>query len=1285
MFFSAARNWIRRCSLLIYRVLTWGVLAAGFLFAATILVLRYWILPDIAVYKDDIARKISSAAQQPITIGGITANWDGLRPQLALTQVVVHDAAGRPALSLPRVNATLSWRSAALLRVDFHALEIAQPVLNVRRDARGGITVAGMAMNLDAPDSGGFSRWVLGQRDISIRDARLVWSDAMRDAPELALDRLQLRIVNSGKRHRMALQALPPAALASPLDIRADLTGEDFQSLTETLTGQVFVQVDQVDIAAWRRWIDFPVPFPQGSGALRAWFTFDRNALRGVVADAQLLKVRARLGADLPELDMLQFGGRFSWKQLQDGFEVTTRRLTFTTGDHLTLPPVDLTLRLGGHSAEGYARGELQANALELVPLVQLADRLPLGNFRKTLTDHAPGGGVYELDVRWTGYWPQPATYAVRGRFSDLSLGKAGGIPGFSGFSGNIDGSEKGGTLHINTRKASLDMPELFQERLNFDAFTGQLAWSRAAGRTELRFNNLAYANPDLAGTLFGTYRTAPDGPGDIDLTGHLTRISGTRAVAYLPLTVVQSSRPWLERAFLAGRSDDVKFRVKGDLKDFPFAGDRGGIFEATAKVSGVAMQYGEGWPQIAGMDADLLFRGKSMDIHVRQGSIFGLQLSKVRAQIPDLLAAREVLEVSGEAAGNTAQFLDFIAQSPVRAMTDNFTEGMRAEGAGRLGLKLTLPLQDLAATKVSGTYQFINNQLTVDPALPPLEQVNGRVEFSESSARVPGLTATFLGGPLSVTAGSQRDATVSIQFQGRVNADAVRRAGGVEWMRHMRGVTDWRGALTVRRKRVDIVVDSTLQGLAVNLPAPLMKTAGEILPLRLERRYAGQQERIALTAGSRVSVVAYRRGDDSGNAGIERAAVHLGEGAAPEPQLPGMALTGATRSLDLDEWLAVMGSGSGGSSGNPVPGFSAIDLQVGELELFDRRFAEVKVKAVQKSGALQANVQGRDIDGSLSWQAQGKGSLTARLRRLALPAKEVHPPVPGVVPVAAQAAPELPALDVIVEDFQSAGHSLGRLELLAIPQQPDWRIEKLRLTSPEGALNVDGVWQSWLTQPATRVNVRLEVSDVGKFLVRWGYPEGVRRGTAKLEGALTWSGGPQRIDYPTLSGNFMLEAGKGQFVKLEPGIGKLLGVLSLQSLSRRLSLDFRDLFSEGLAFDEITGAIQIANGMATTNNLRIIGPSARISMSGQMDMARETQALHVKVQPQLSDSVSLAGALLGGPIAGAAAFVAQKLLKDPLEKIIAYEFDVTGTWTEPVVVREEQPKFESDRSGSPP
>ena len=288
-----------------------------------------------------------------------------------------------------------------------------------------------------------------------------------------------------------------------------------------------------------------------------------------------------------------------------------------------------------------------------------------------------------------------------------------------------------------------------------------------------------------------------------------------------------------------------------------------------------------------------------------------------------------------------------------------------------------------------------------------------------------------------------------------------------------------------------------------------------------------------------------------------------------------------------------------------------------------------------------------------------------------------VPPAAPGAALVDGGAQPqkeaELPALDVVVDQFVRNDRQIGRLELYATPEGGDWRIDRLRIVNPEGTLAAEGLWQNTLAQPRTQVSLRLEAGDAGKLLIRFGYPEGVRRGSAKLEGVLSWNGAPYDFDYPTLSGNLLLEAARGQFLKLEPGIGKLLGILSLQALPRRITLDFRDIFSEGFAFDEIVGAVKIARGIAGTEALRILGPSGRVVMSGEVDLAQETQKLRVRVSPHISDGVSIAGALVGGPIAGVAAFIAQKVLKDPLDQIASYEYSVTGTWAEPNVVRVER------------
>ena len=147
------------------------------------------------------------------------------------------------------------------------------------------------------------------------------------------------------------------------------------------------------------------------------------------------------------------------------------------------------------------------------------------------------------------------------------------------------------------------------------------------------------------------------------------------------------------------------------------------------------------------------------------------------------------------------------------------------------------------------------------------------------------------------------------------------------------------------------------------------------------------------------------------------------------------------------------------------------------------------------------------------------------------------------------------------------------------------------------------------------------------------------------------------------------MDAGKGQFLKIDPGIGKLLGILSLQALPRHITLDFTDVFSEGFEFDSITGDAQIAHGILTTKNFRIDGSAAKVTMTGEVDLNRETQRLLVRILPTVGDSVSLLG-FAAGPAVGIGAFIANKLLREPLDKLVSFEYNVTGTWVDPSVTK---------------
>jgi uncharacterized protein YhdP len=269
---------------------------------------------------------------------------------------------------------------------------------------------------------------------------------------------------------------------------------------------------------------------------------------------------------------------------------------------------------------------------------------------------------------------------------------------------------------------------------------------------------------------------------------------------------------------------------------------------------------------------------------------------------------------------------------------------------------------------------------------------------------------------------------------------------------------------------------------------------------------------------------------------------------------------------------------------------------------------------------------------------------------------------------------------------FRGEAVAAGEVEELGVPALAGeahcdgyWDAH-VELRNDDATLSGDGRWRPASGAADTRLEFKLAALSIERLLDRLGYPDAVRRGTANAEGTLSWSGPPTAIHYPTLAGEVKFEAAGGQFNKLEPGVGRLLGVLSLQSLPRRLTLDFRDIFSQGFAFDAIAGQATVARGVMQTQNLQIAGPSAKVLMTGSVDLGRETQNLRVRVAPALGESIAT-GVLLANPATGAAAWVFNKLFGNPFDQAFAFEYAVSGSWAEPKVEKISAPPKDADQA----
>jgi uncharacterized protein YhdP len=230
-----------------------------------------------------------------------------------------------------------------------------------------------------------------------------------------------------------------------------------------------------------------------------------------------------------------------------------------------------------------------------------------------------------------------------------------------------------------------------------------------------------------------------------------------------------------------------------------------------------------------------------------------------------------------------------------------------------------------------------------------------------------------------------------------------------------------------------------------------------------------------------------------------------------------------------------------------------------------------------------------------------------------------------------------------------------------------EWQLDRLALGTPEAQLTASGRWQAGGNR-RMQLDFKLDLDDSGSFAERLGAGRALRGGKGQVSGQLGWSGSPLSLDYPSLEGAVTVALDKGQFLHADPGGARLLSVLSLQALPRRLTLDFRDLFQEGFAFDSVQGDVAIAKGVASTRNLRMRGAQALVLMQGSADLQRETQDLQVFVVPNIDATGAALATFAISPVVGIGAMLAQWALREPMIAANTREFRITGSWADPQV-----------------
>lgn len=1149
-------------------------------------------------------------------------------------------------------------------------------------------------------------------------------------------------------------------------------------------SGELAITLPRVDVQALRQHVRLPLTVHGGRGRVKATLDVVRGQWEGGSLDADLASVSVQLAPDLQPLSFRRWQGRLAMSRTTQETRLAWSDLAFELDDGLDWPrsqaslvwrhapwpaaaastPVPLADQMWALTRGGDAR----ADRLDLALLARLADRLPLSaGLRQTLAALSPQGVVTNARWQWDGVPDAPQRYAVAGQVQGLGwqADDAAGLPGLAGADVTVSATEQGGQADLRLRDGWVAFPGVFQEpRVPLDKLQTRVTWQHQPGSGErpgtmsVVVKDAEFANPDARGRLQGRWQTGEGSarfPGRLQLSGELQQARADRVWRYLPLEIPQDARDYVQHALRQGLGEKVTFDVRGDLRSFPFKDDQGGRFRVTVPVRQLHLDYvpayldAGAWPAFTALDGELRFEGQRLLIRGARGRLGGLgtggfRLHEVQGRIDDLGAHDPHLVIEGRGDGPLDDMLRFLSASPVGAWTGDVMARSEAAGRGAMRLSLDIPLNRTGDTRVQGQVQLTERDaasLRLMPGVPTFHALKGRIAFTEQTLQIQAETHLW-GQPFAVEGGVDEAGRTRIQARGQLSGEALQQA--VEWPALQRLGLRARGETPVAvsvavpdagpgRGQPEVVVTSTLQGLAIDLPAPLHKPAGVSWPLRVVHRAddpQGHADAILVDLGGAAPLaggtpwlhVDLRRDVSGPRALVRRGVMSLqqpGAGPMAQPVLPltGIAAQAQLSTLDVDAWKAVWDATEPGqrvstiglpaplssvATGGANPDVSAdlddylpetLTVRTGAFSWQGRTLRDLQATVAHADpGVWRVQLTSRQAAGQLEWfgdtssrsSAMRAGRLVARLSRLSVPEAEAE-----VLTAQASArllqrteATSVPALDILIDDFEWRGVPLGRIEVQAVNRPstqpgrtglPEWRLDTFRISNPDAELRASGQWTATAgdaTRPRSAFDFQLDLRNSGALLARLGQPQTVRGGRGTLSGQVSWAGSPLEPDPASMSGDVAVQIAEGQFLKADPGMAKLLGVLSLQSLPRRLTLDFRDVFQRGFAFDRIDGQVVIDRGVARTRALRMRGVQALVLMEGQADLARETQDLHVYVLPDLNaGGASLAYAAIN-PVVGLGTFLAQVLLRKQVSDASSQAFHVTGSWAQPQVTK---------------
>ena len=1227
------------------------------------------LTPWAKQYKGEVEHHLSVLLGQPVTIQTMETGWYWFQPVLKLKHVTIHDGKDK-FLHLDKLLVGINlfkslwyWRiQPGILYVDDISLVFRQKEGHWRIDGISSNAIKDTEMTPERTKE--LLGWLAQQERLIIRHVSAHFH--LEDGGLIPMSGLNVSIMNHGGDYKIKGEARLEQTNSTLFQLLGNLRFDP--NHLEQTKGQLYFSAKRIVPAQWQGMFpELGGRFEGGKGNVTLWMDLDKGAISLIQAQINFKRLAWRLLNNKGSELIQSLSANLAWKPDDKGWQFHADKIKLRTAG-VTWPENQLRI-LFNNEARSY---QLFAKSILIESLFSEAINWPV-----TLHDILKTKPHGVLSDSQAIIKENNLVYFLT-RFDQLGWDAKENIPKVEHLSGVLNWQPDEGRLELDSEHAVINVKNYPVQ--NLDLLNGAIDWKELNDGLRISVERFVLSKPDLTLSAQGAVdQVTKNSIGHIRLNADFSGKNIQQWMSYLPKKKMKAKLYyWLNHDVKRIAEATGTISINGLANDFPFD-NKNGEFSITSHASGTDLLINSKWQLIKDIEGYIRVKNRDLDVDLVRGDFHGVPLKQMNLRIDDIGHDKETMLIHGIADGAAQKMFDFVMASPLKEKL-GILKMLALNGLVSLNLRLEIPLYPENDDNLAkGTLHFKNNTINIKHQVGSvkIEDVTGDLTFDEKGVTHSALVASAFGYPMNIKIQSTKkpQPTTNIFIDGECTVESLKNSFNLPILSVLKGMFSINAVFKLPDNPNEpdhLYIKSSLQGLAVNLPEPLGKTYDSKVPLDVHATINAQNTiRVQANYNGRLSGDILFQ-DNKGVYDLKSGQIRLGSAYALDQKKPGLALVGSLDNFNLQKWNDVVAQFSTQKSNSILFNkLRIINVSLENLTFLKQQFNNMKIKAkILPDHDWSFSLNQKKIAADLRYHP-ATNALSGFVNYLHLDrwddAKTENKRL-------SLSPDQIPNLNLRIDNLSVGDKQIGNVTLKSQSSPERWLIDYCRVDSPFYQFTINGEWQQKNQVDQTKMQMKVHLQDLAKSLERWQITPVVDAAKGDMEFNGGWNGAVYDFSLSSVHGAMYLQLKNGRITHLSPeteeklGLGKLLSILSLQTIPRRLQLDFSDLSQQGYSFDIFKGNFAINKGIMSTQDSYIDGPVAYASMKGNLDLVRHMYDLNLKISPHITASLPVVATIAGGPIAGLAAWVANKIINQSMQKITAYSYKISGPWMQPVV-----------------